>query len=170
VELSWYLPSIYQHRLSLKLLVLHQSYHTIEELEGFEMVMKLSFFAPPKLYSIVMKLSSFVMSSRDAKLSSWVAELALLVAAVELAAVVVAVTQVIAIVVAATKVIAVLVVATKVHPLVVVANEFVVVVVTVDISYAAPQAHIIVNVALHRVYSPGIIFIFSQRRNYLYHV
>jgi hypothetical protein len=31
----------------------------------------------------------------------------------------------------------------------------------VDISYAAPQAHGIVNIALHREYSPGIIFIFS---------
>jgi hypothetical protein len=48
---------------------LHQSYHTIEELEGLETVMKMSFFAPPELYSIVMKLSSFVMSSRDVKLS-----------------------------------------------------------------------------------------------------
>jgi hypothetical protein len=40
----------------------------------------------------------------------------------------------------------------------------------VDVSYAAPQAHEIVNVALHREYSPGIIFIFSQVRNDLYHV
>jgi hypothetical protein len=32
----------------------------------------------------------------------------------------------------------------------------------VDVSYAAPQAHGIVNVALHREYSPGIVFIFSQ--------
>jgi hypothetical protein len=31
----------------------------------------------------------------------------------------------------------------------------------VDVSYAAPQAHGIVNVALHREYSPGIVFIFS---------
>jgi hypothetical protein len=54
--------------------------------------MKLSFFPPPELYSIVMKLSSFVMSSRDVKLSSWVAELALLVAVMELAAIVVAMT------------------------------------------------------------------------------
>jgi hypothetical protein len=30
----------------------------------------------------------------------------------------------------------------------------------VDISYAAPQVHRIVNVAFHRDYSPGIIFIF----------
>jgi hypothetical protein len=30
----------------------------------------------------------------------------------------------------------------------------------VDVSYAAPQAHIIVNVALHREYSPSIVFIF----------
>jgi hypothetical protein len=42
--------------------------------------------------------------------------------------------------------------------------------VTVDILYAAPQAHRIVNVALHQEYSPGIIFIFSQRRNDRYHV
>jgi hypothetical protein len=32
----------------------------------------------------------------------------------------------------------------------------------VDISYAAPQANGIVNVALHREYSLGIVFIFSQ--------
>jgi hypothetical protein len=40
----------------------------------------------------------------------------------------------------------------------------------VDVSYAALQAHEILNVALHREYSPGIIFIFSQGRKYLYHV
>jgi hypothetical protein len=40
----------------------------------------------------------------------------------------------------------------------------------VDISYAAPQAHGIVNVALDWEYSPGIVFIFSQGRKYLYHV
>jgi hypothetical protein len=40
----------------------------------------------------------------------------------------------------------------------------------VDISYAALQVHGIVNVALHWEYSPGIIFIFSQGRNDLYHV
>jgi hypothetical protein len=40
----------------------------------------------------------------------------------------------------------------------------------VDVSYAAPQAHEIVNVALHREYSQSIIFIFSQGRKYLYHV
>jgi hypothetical protein len=40
----------------------------------------------------------------------------------------------------------------------------------VDVSYAAPQEHEIVNVALHREYSPGIIFIFSQGGNDLYHV
>jgi hypothetical protein len=40
----------------------------------------------------------------------------------------------------------------------------------VDVSYAAPQAHEIVNVALHREYSPGIVFIFSQGGNDLYHV
>jgi hypothetical protein len=54
----------------------------IEELEGSKTVMNLSFFAPPELYSNVMK-SSFVMSSQDVKLSSWVAELALLLAAAE---------------------------------------------------------------------------------------
>jgi transposase InsO family protein len=40
----------------------------------------------------------------------------------------------------------------------------------VDISYAAPQVHRIVNVALHREYSPAIVFIFFQGRNDLYHV
>jgi hypothetical protein len=40
----------------------------------------------------------------------------------------------------------------------------------IDVSYVAPLAHRIVNVALHREYSPGIVFIFSQRRNDLYHV
>jgi hypothetical protein len=40
----------------------------------------------------------------------------------------------------------------------------------VDISYAAPQAHEVVNVALHWEYSPGIVFIFFQGRNHLYHV
>jgi hypothetical protein len=30
----------------------------------------------------------------------------------------------------------------------------------IDVSYATPQAHRIVNVALHREYSPGIVFIF----------
>jgi hypothetical protein len=33
---------------------------------------------------------------------------------------------------------------------------------SVDVSYAAPQAHRIANVALHREYSQGIIFIFSE--------
>jgi hypothetical protein len=33
----------------------------------------------------------------------------------------------------------------------------------VDVSYAAPQAHEIINVVLHQEYSPSIIFIFSQR-------
>jgi hypothetical protein len=33
--------------------------------------------------------------------------------------------------------------------------------VAVDVSYEAPQAHAIVNVALHQEYSPGIVFIFS---------
>jgi hypothetical protein len=41
---------------------------------------------------------------------------------------------------------------------------------SVDISYVAPQEHRIVNVALHREYSPGIVFIFSQGRKHLYHV
>jgi hypothetical protein len=40
----------------------------------------------------------------------------------------------------------------------------------VDVSYAAPQAHGIVNVALHQEYSLGIAFIFSQGRKDLYHV
>jgi hypothetical protein len=40
----------------------------------------------------------------------------------------------------------------------------------VDVSYAARQAHRIVNVALHREYSLGIVFIFSQGRKNLYHV
>jgi hypothetical protein len=34
----------------------------------------------------------------------------------------------------------------------------------VDVSYATPQAHGIVNVALHPKYSSGIVFIFSQSR------
>jgi hypothetical protein len=41
---------------------------------------------------------------------------------------------------------------------------------TIDVSYAAPQVHVIVNVALHRECSPSIIFIFSQERKDLYHV
>jgi hypothetical protein len=40
----------------------------------------------------------------------------------------------------------------------------------VDVSYAAPQAHGIVNVSLHREYSPCIVFIFSQESKDLYHV
>jgi hypothetical protein len=40
----------------------------------------------------------------------------------------------------------------------------------VDVSYAAPQVHGIVNVAFHQEYSLGIIFIFSQARKDLYHV
>jgi hypothetical protein len=40
----------------------------------------------------------------------------------------------------------------------------------VDNSYTAPQAHGIVNVALHQDYPPGIVFIFSQGRKDLYHV
>jgi hypothetical protein len=42
--------------------------------------------------------------------------------------------------------------------------------VAVDVSYVALQAHGIVNVALHRGYSPGVIFIFFQGRKYIYHV
>jgi hypothetical protein len=42
--------------------------------------------------------------------------------------------------------------------------------VNVDVSYVVPQAHRIINVALHREYSPGIIFIFSQGRKDLYQV
>jgi hypothetical protein len=43
--------------------------------------------------------------------------------------------------------------------------------VSVDVSYAAPQAHRIVNVALHREYSRGIVFIyFFQGRKDLNHV
>jgi hypothetical protein len=41
---------------------------------------------------------------------------------------------------------------------------------TVDISYAAPQVHDVVNVAHHREYSPGIVFKCSQGRKDLYHV
>jgi hypothetical protein len=40
----------------------------------------------------------------------------------------------------------------------------------VDVSYAAPQAHEIVNIALHREYYPSIVFIFSQWRKDLYDV
>jgi hypothetical protein len=40
----------------------------------------------------------------------------------------------------------------------------------VDVSYAALQAHKIINVALHQEYSPGIVFILSQGRNDIYHV
>jgi hypothetical protein len=42
--------------------------------------------------------------------------------------------------------------------------------ITIDVSSVASQAHIIVNVALHREYPSGIIFIFSQGRKDLYHV
>jgi hypothetical protein len=34
---------------------------------------------------------------------------------------------------------------------------------TVDVSYVAPQAHKIINVALHREYSPSNVFIFLPR-------
>jgi hypothetical protein len=40
----------------------------------------------------------------------------------------------------------------------------------IDVSYAALQAYGIVNVALHQEYSPGVIFILSQGRKYLYYV
>jgi hypothetical protein len=40
----------------------------------------------------------------------------------------------------------------------------------VDVSYAAPQAQEIVNVALHQEYSPVITIIFSHGRKDLYHV
>jgi hypothetical protein len=40
----------------------------------------------------------------------------------------------------------------------------------VDISYAAPQLHRIVNVALHQEYSSDMVFTFSQGRKDLYHV
>jgi hypothetical protein len=40
----------------------------------------------------------------------------------------------------------------------------------VDVSYVAPQAYGIVNVELHREYSLGIIFIFSQGRKDLHHI
>jgi hypothetical protein len=41
---------------------------------------------------------------------------------------------------------------------------------TVDVSYATPQAHGIVNVALHWVYSLDIVVIYCQGRKDLYHV
>jgi hypothetical protein len=40
--------------------------------------------------------------------------------------------------------------------------------VVVDVSYAAPQAHRIVNIVLHQEYPPSIIFIFSQGMKDLY--
>jgi hypothetical protein len=40
----------------------------------------------------------------------------------------------------------------------------------IDVSYAAPQAHKIVNITLHYEYYLGIVFIFSQGRKDLYHV
>jgi hypothetical protein len=40
----------------------------------------------------------------------------------------------------------------------------------VDVSYAAPQAHGIIIVALDWEYSPGIVFIFSQGMKDIYHV
>jgi hypothetical protein len=47
-------------------------------------------------------------------------------------------------------------------------TTFMAAILIVDVSYEAPQAHRIVNVALHREYSLSIIFIFSQVRKYLY--
>jgi hypothetical protein len=40
----------------------------------------------------------------------------------------------------------------------------------VDVSYAALQAHGIINIVLHWAYCPSIVFIFSQGRKDLYHV
>jgi hypothetical protein len=40
----------------------------------------------------------------------------------------------------------------------------------IHVSYAAPQAHGNINVALHQKYSQGIVFIFSQGRKDLCHV
>jgi hypothetical protein len=40
----------------------------------------------------------------------------------------------------------------------------------IDVSYAAPQANGIVNVALHWEYLSGIVFIFSQGRKDLYYI
>jgi hypothetical protein len=40
----------------------------------------------------------------------------------------------------------------------------------IAVFYAAPQVHRIVNVAFHRVYSLGIVFIFYQVGKDLYHV
>jgi hypothetical protein len=56
------------------------------------------------------------------------------------------------------------------HPSVTGYMLFNITLIPVGVSYAAPQAHIIVNVALHREYSRGTVFIFSQRRKDLYHV
>jgi hypothetical protein len=44
----------------------------------------------------------------------------------------------------------------------------VILVLIVDVSYAALQAHGIVNIAPHQEYSLGIVFIFSQGRKDLY--
>jgi hypothetical protein len=41
---------------------------------------------------------------------------------------------------------------------------------SVGVSYAAPQAHEIANVALHWEYSSGVVFIFFQGRKDLFHV
>jgi hypothetical protein len=40
----------------------------------------------------------------------------------------------------------------------------------VDVSYAALQAHEIVNVVLYREYYRGIVFIFSKGKKDLYHI
>jgi superfamily II RNA helicase len=40
----------------------------------------------------------------------------------------------------------------------------------VDVLYAAPEVHEIVNVVLHQEYSPVIVFIFSQGKKDLYHI
>jgi hypothetical protein len=40
----------------------------------------------------------------------------------------------------------------------------------VDVSYAALEAHEIVNVSLHQEYTPGIVLILSHGRKDLYHV
>jgi hypothetical protein len=40
----------------------------------------------------------------------------------------------------------------------------------VNVSYVSPQAHGIINVALHWKYPTGIVFISSQGKHKLYHV
>jgi hypothetical protein len=41
---------------------------------------------------------------------------------------------------------------------------------SIDVSYAASQAHGIINVAFHQEYPTGIVFIFSEGRKDLYRV